>query len=296
MRTTDHLVLGTASWGDRVDVQEAFMMLDVFAGANGTWIDTATNYPIDSNSSHFGLAQTWLAEWVRRNRGNKLRVYSKFGSLTNDGSPNTNLTPSFLEVCLEIASGHFLESMGGFGIHWDSRSKKSEIEKTALFLFEKSSQGWLVGGSGIQNLATYARVFGPEIGRFHYQIRCNFLNFEAATEIKKLFPGIEIWGYGLNFGNLRRAGPAGAQKLGQVVGFLESRLPLVGIETVAELNFARSFFDQNLDRVVIGPRSVAQLKKTLALDTSLLSLASHDIQFVSSEIRKIEERIKSVTE
>ena len=79
------LILGTSLWGWTVKKKECFKILDTFYNNGYRWIDTATNYPINSDEKYFRYAENLIAEWIKNNDINDLKIISKIGSLNNLG-------------------------------------------------------------------------------------------------------------------------------------------------------------------------------------------------------------------
>ena len=74
------LILGTSLWGWTVKKKECFKILDTFYNNGYRWIDTATNYPINSDIKYFRYAENLIAEWIKNNDRFKYRVKNKTGN------------------------------------------------------------------------------------------------------------------------------------------------------------------------------------------------------------------------
>ena len=90
MKSKKQLMLGTSKWTDWIN---CFKLLDNWP-ENGL-IDTATNYPINSNPHHFRLAEDILASYLK-DSGRKFRINVKIGSITNDGSSENDISKQYL--------------------------------------------------------------------------------------------------------------------------------------------------------------------------------------------------------
>jgi aryl-alcohol dehydrogenase-like predicted oxidoreductase len=85
---TPRLVLGGNVFGWTAKGEEAFAILDRFAEAGGTMIDTADVYSAWAPGHEGGESETFLGEWLRRRGGNKgVMIATKVGMLPMGGEP-----------------------------------------------------------------------------------------------------------------------------------------------------------------------------------------------------------------
>jgi aryl-alcohol dehydrogenase-like predicted oxidoreductase len=85
---TPRLVLGGNVFGWTTKGEEAFAILDRFAEAGGTMIDTADVYSAWAPGHQGGESETFLGEWLRRRGGNKgVMIATKVGMLPMGGEP-----------------------------------------------------------------------------------------------------------------------------------------------------------------------------------------------------------------
>ena len=85
---TPRLVLGGNVFGWTVNGEEAFAILDRFAEAGGTMIDTADVYSAWAPGHKGGESETLLGEWIRRRGGSKgVMIATKVGMLPMGGEP-----------------------------------------------------------------------------------------------------------------------------------------------------------------------------------------------------------------
>ena len=124
-------VLGTAKWSWTVSKKEAFSILDKFYYYGGRDIDSATNYPINSNPEDYGRALIWLTDWIYQNSITDLRVYLKFGGQNNLGSSETNFESNYIEELINSFISKLDSNLSLLAIHWDNRGKElNEIKFT----------------------------------------------------------------------------------------------------------------------------------------------------------------------
>jgi aryl-alcohol dehydrogenase-like predicted oxidoreductase len=85
---TPRLVLGGNVFGWTAKGEEAFAILDRFAEAGGTMIDTADVYSAWVPGHEGGESETFLGEWLKRRGGNKgVMIATKVGMLPMGGEP-----------------------------------------------------------------------------------------------------------------------------------------------------------------------------------------------------------------
>ena len=80
------LVLGGNVFGWTVDKQASFAVLDAFAAAGGTMIDTADAYSFWVPGHDGGESESVIGEWLKRSgRRNKMQIATKVGELSGEG-------------------------------------------------------------------------------------------------------------------------------------------------------------------------------------------------------------------
>src|SRR3954452_13230448 len=83
---TARLVLGGNVFGWTVGGEEAFRILDRFAEAGGTMVDTADVYSAWGPGHRGGESETLIGEWLRRRgRPDDVLVATKVGMLAGEG-------------------------------------------------------------------------------------------------------------------------------------------------------------------------------------------------------------------
>ena len=88
---TPRLVLGGNVFGWTAKGEEAFAILDRFAEAGGTMIDTADAYSAWVPGHQGGESETLLGQWLkRRGGGNGVMIATKVGMLPMTGEPELN--------------------------------------------------------------------------------------------------------------------------------------------------------------------------------------------------------------
>lgn len=272
------LVLGTALWGWGVDQATAFQIADIFRARGGLLIDTATNYPINRNLVDFGIASTWVAEWLRLNPDSGVHVLAKIGSIDNSGGPSTLLGSSFIDLSVSFLEAKFQEALSIVAVHWDNREDAAAIVET-LDRFRAIRQcGYGVGFSGVSRPDLY-RAAAPDLAdQWVIQVKENLQTNEARARFSSHFPNARYLAYGINMGGLKLDGQFGAN----------SSMALRSIDTPAEarsraaalfdvhrsLSFApasmnelallNAFFTPNISGVIMGPRNALQAKQSMA--------------------------------
>lgn len=147
------ICLGTALWGWAVEEKECFSMLDTYYDLGYRFIDTAYNYPINSNSNDLSVAPRIISKWINYNRVSDLKIIHKIGSTLNDMRAPNNLNSDYLisqtERAIELYEATNLEcSM----IHWDTRNDFPE-DSYDDFLYFLKCQNVSFGLSGVKSEA-----------------------------------------------------------------------------------------------------------------------------------------------
>lgn len=280
------LVLGTALWGWGIDRHEAYQLLEHFIQSGGSIVDTATNYPINKHKEDFGLAVSWMADWVQQHGDVDLALTVKIGSKDNMGSPEANLTPDNIERTSDTLQSQFGNALSCISIHWDNRADEEHqrvaIAQTVDAMSKLEQAGVSIGLSGIKYPKLYFNADPTLAEKWIIQVKENFMTRAAREAYQTWFPKAKYLAYGINLGGLKIEAPKTnssielrqiniPQSLAEQLGkFLHSNH---GFEprptTLNELALAASYVNPSLSGVVIGPRNVMQLVDTLAYWKSL---------------------------
>lgn len=288
------LALGTALWGWGVDRDTAFKLMDQFVIMGGKVIDTAANYPINKRPQDYGLALSWIAEWLTLNGKSDVSVIAKIGAADNLGGPTINLTPSFIrdsEACLREQLG---DSLAAIAVHWDNRGEEDgDIE--AIFEtvneFERiSAAGLSVSFSGVRHPQIYFDAAPRLADRWWIQIKENALSDSARQHYCRIFPNARYLAYGINMGGIKLESPSRNSSVSlrgvsypsglveRLSEYLSSAHGLSPVPTnLNELALITSFLNPALSGIIIGPRDVAQLLSTQIFWSRLRSECSPDM-------------------
>jgi aryl-alcohol dehydrogenase-like predicted oxidoreductase len=80
-REVSALALGTMNMGTRTDEKTSFAILDRYAEAGGTFLDTSNNYAFWENGDQGGQSEEVIGRWRRsRGVGDGLFVATKLGA------------------------------------------------------------------------------------------------------------------------------------------------------------------------------------------------------------------------
>lgn len=288
------LVLGTALWGWGVSKTEAFQLLDSFLDADGTVVDTATNYPINKKPADFGLAIDWIESWVKLNPGTNLSVLAKIGSLDNSGEPHSNLTPEKLTADIDSLMARLGSTLGCVSVHWDNRGDTNEdrlaIEKTVGTLKKLRQQGIEVGLSGIKHPEPYYHA-DPELsGHWIIQVKENLTTANARMTYTPFFPKARYLAYGTNFGGMSTA-PAQQDSSSTLRAITHSKVLIDELSdlidskhhfkpapsTLNEVALISTYTNPALSGAIIGPRNITQLLSTQAYWEKLKSVDASEL-------------------
>lgn len=266
------IALGTAMWGWSVDEKEAFSMLDHFYEQDGHFVDIATNYPINKDPSKFRFVERLVEKWLKAHMVNDLKLIVKVGAISNDGSPENNLTPENLHRELDHYLGLYSNSLYSFMIHWDNRDDESEIEKTIHFLNEEVlKQNLEIGLSGIKKVDLYYNLLANK--ECMIEAKSNF--FESSLEHYGLFKQAKLFAYGINAGgvkldeqyqknsslNLRGQTQKYQNQLDDYnQNILEMSQKLEVNLSAYDFNLMRTLENKRIYGIVVGPSKLNQLK------------------------------------
>lgn len=254
-----NLVLGTAKWGSEIDRESAFSILEFYLESGGIWIDTATNYPINKRENDLGLSLRIISEWLGLNPGVQINVFCKIGSTNNSGSASSNLTPAKMKYDLAQLELILEQNLKGIGIHWDNRGPE-EIEQVAETLVQMQSfhtNGYSIGFSGVANPNLYAKL-APELkGKWVIQVKESLGDSSPRKIYLEHFPNAQFLAYGIS-GKSTVAKVSSDELIVQEFNDLLSSQNLTYAEKIAFLIKRRG-----VDKVIIGPRNLTQLKQTI---------------------------------
>ncbi len=305
MMNNKTLILGTAMWGWSIDRPECFNLLDYYYKKGFREVDTATNYPINKNKKYFRYAENTIQEWIKTNGVNDLKVIVKVGSLSNDGSPDINLTKSFLLLSYDYYFDKFRENFNNFMIHWDNRDSEADIRDSleALKIISEKKIG--VGISGIKYPAIYARIADYLELNLTIELKHNIIS--SGLQHYKLFKGkSRLVAYGINMGGIKlyeeyqnnsSVKLRGVninliedykRKLQEIIDSSKGTLDY-DLKTFNHLNMIYGYHTHDISAIIIGPSNFEQL--TASIDF-WEQLKQNDKYFLYSKIKKIADEIK----
>lgn len=277
------VILGTAMWGWTINKHSAFSLATHFTNLGGVLFDTASNYPIDGNVTHFGLAQRWLAEWFEKNPDTRSRVIVKIGSSSNDGSSNVDLGAKTVLKKFDTLQLLFGYRVGMIFVHWDNRDNYFKIENTISAFREIKKLGIGIGLSGIKYPDIYARI-GPDLLEdWLIQIKYNIFSRSSYNHYEGFQGKRRFLAYGLNAGGFKMDGSYGATNsfvardsnqqyiTSQTVEKLLSKKPDMpnSPKTLNSLSLLSAFENKDILGVIVGPSSIKQLDDTFKFLDSL---------------------------
>jgi aryl-alcohol dehydrogenase-like predicted oxidoreductase len=116
------LALGTALYGWGIEKTVAFNLLDIFYKNGFRFIDSAYNYPINSQPKSLNASMNILSEWIAAHQIRDMKIIYKAGSILNENTPENNLTIPNLKNNIELSINKFGSSnIESFMIHWDNQ-------------------------------------------------------------------------------------------------------------------------------------------------------------------------------
>jgi aryl-alcohol dehydrogenase-like predicted oxidoreductase len=121
------LGLGTMTFGAESDEAESHRVLDAFAGAGGTLVDTADVYA-DGRSEE--IVGSWLARRPGARPGLRIATKGRFGVT---GQPGASLRADYLRSALDASLRRLgLDAVDLYQIHGPDR--RTPLEEVAAFL------------------------------------------------------------------------------------------------------------------------------------------------------------------
>mgnify|MGYP006080374599 FL=1 len=196
--------LGTAYWGWSISEIEAHHILNLFYDNGGRFIDSAFNYPINSDPNDLKRSLTILSNWITKNKINDLKINYKVGSISNVYTSENNTSKKYLEDQFKFAEDVLQNNIYSIMIHWDNSSSKVNISNTCLFLKEIQDSGIHVGLSGIKYPNIYSELMRTlKFSPIDLQVKSNFIS--SNIDNYKFFDSAinRFWGYGIASGGIK---------------------------------------------------------------------------------------------
>lgn len=271
MKGTYELCLGTAMWAWTIPQKMAYKLLDCWYENGERCIDTATNYPINKNPKDFRKAEQWLSEWIKKNGVKDLNIMVKVGSLSNDGSPKCNLSPSFLSINHQHYADLFGAQFDCMMFHWDNRDDKHEIQDSVHCMSELCSTNQSIGFSGIKHPEAYIPSLKSLDRKPWLQVKHNV--FQSHLDYyKNILEHTSTIAYGLSGGGIKLKESAyntssSASERGVDLTLLDKKLesinskldnfnasnPDARVENMHQLGMLLASLDQRINGLLIGP-------------------------------------------
>jgi hypothetical protein len=191
------MFLGTAGWGVNISKAEAFTVIEEFHSKGFHLIDSATNYPINGRKEDFGLANSWLREWLGSTESNRTQVFVKIGAVDNSGGDNSNLSVQSVRETIFRLQDEYGDSIYGVGIHWDNRQDPQEILDTLLTIQQMCPKSYKLGISGVKFPSLYEQSL--LVGRdWQIQVK-DYPGYDVSRQnYSKHFPDNPFIAYGLS--------------------------------------------------------------------------------------------------
>lgn len=289
------ICLGTAMWGWSIERTSAFELLDLFYNQGGRFIDTATNYPINSHVESYSAAVKLIEEWSKANGIHDLNVIYKLGSVTNNNSPICDLTADAIALNADNASHMLGENLYSLMIHWDNRDDAQAIHNTLSDLsaqcIDKSCR---LGLSGIKHISHYEDALQAlQVKHIDIEAKSNFL-INGEQHYSPLYAkDTFVWGYGISGSGLK-LDPNEYRKdsyvrLTKGTDYHELMLPVWKLDRLQalikkyddianlyQLSMLISELNNDLNGYIISPSRISQLKETykfiqIIQDTTLIN-------------------------
>lgn len=265
-------------WGWNIPKETCFSLLDGFYKKGFRQIDTASNYPMSGDSAQFHLADTLVSEWTRTHGIKDLKINAKIGSIDNSGSPDNNLSFSYIDMLLDYYTCSFGTNLDTLMIHWDNREHCKDSQDTMEALQRIDHLGFKIGLSGIKYPNTY-QMLANHSPAISIQAKRNLI-YDGIEHYKPIFPHALFYAYGINVSGLNDSGKynksstynlrnmegkVGHDQLAKIdVIITKSReVHESPIKSIFDLNLFYALSSKSLHGLIIGPSSTEQLDDTL---------------------------------
>jgi aryl-alcohol dehydrogenase-like predicted oxidoreductase len=148
------LCLGTMHFGSKIDGRTATALLDTYAEAGGSFLDTANNYATWVEGCRGGESEGFIGSWLKE-RGNRNRMF--IASKVGLPAPVDDTTGGLRAAEIERECEHSLRRLGTdrvdlYYAHVDDRSTPLE---ESLEAFHRLVQSGKVRALGVSNFATW---------------------------------------------------------------------------------------------------------------------------------------------
>jgi aryl-alcohol dehydrogenase-like predicted oxidoreductase len=273
------ICLGTAMWGWSIERSSVFKLLDFFYNQGGRFIDTATNYPINSDLESYSAAVKLIEDWSKANGIHNLRVIYKLGSVNNTNNPICDLTADTIARNADNASNMLGANLYNLMLHWDNRDDEQAIHST---LHELSNQceakSCRLGISGIKHLSHYQNVLHElQVKHLDIEVKSNFLINGEHYYSELYTKDTRVWAYGISGSGLK-LDPNEYRKdsyvtLTREANYHDSMLPVRKLEQLQtllkkydhianlyQLSMLISELNSDLSGYIISPTRISQLE------------------------------------
>lgn len=165
------ITLGTVRFGVEIDRESAFALMDQYAAAGGTWLDTARVYgpgrlPAGQRLPHFKDSETVIGEWLRsRGIRDRVVIITKGGHRCLE-TEKKRVTPEDIRYDLEHSLQALgLESVDIYFLHEDDETMPVSDIMPVLHEFVKNGRARGLGASNwrvqrIEEANRYAAAHG----------------------------------------------------------------------------------------------------------------------------------------
>ena len=282
-------------WGWSIEKSSVFEILNFFYDQGGRFIDTATNYPINSHAESYSAAVKLVEDWSKSNGIHDLRVIYKFGSVSNNNEPLCDLTPDAVARNAENAINMLGANLYNLMIHWDNRENAQAIHYTLNELSNQcKAKSCRLGLSGIKNISHYKKALHElKVQHIDVEAKSNFLINGEQHYSELCTKDTCVWAYGISGSGLK-LDPNGYRKdsyvtLTRGAKYHESMLParkLKQLQTLLkkyddisnlyQLSILISELNNDLSGYIISPSRIAQLEdiykfRQVMQDTALIA-------------------------
>ncbi|EOI6869229.1 aldo/keto reductase [Yersinia enterocolitica] len=287
------ICLGTAMWGDGIDRDSAFAILDEYYSQGFRTIDTASNYPINDIPSCLHASENILSEWIKCHGIHDLSIIYKFGSIVNSNVPDNDLSAFNVSRVAEYLFETFNDNIGCLMVHWDNRRDFELINETlsqmlisCLYLNCKPGLSGIIDVDSYFNIMSNKNMFPCDI-----EVKSNFL-YRDELRYSIFNSHSTLWAYGVSCNGLKiqdfNEKNSLKIKIKQHDFYLNLLSPQLRdiilhvmkkhhiISNFYLFSIAFSEFSKNTDGYIIAPRNRGQLLDFLSFREKLYDYSNHE--------------------
>lgn len=271
-------------WGWAVNFNTAMNLLTKFVESGHSYVDCATNYPINGVIESNGLALRWIGRWLNRNPGVTLNLIVKVGAINNLGVQDNDITSAAIWAQYNYLLEHFGESLNCIMIHWDDRTENhlELLTDTINAMRAICVNNHAIGLSGIRHPRLYSDIAPDLVDKWIIEVKETILDNSVRLQYMPFFKKNLYYVYGINIAgslgkNMGRNSTSYLRRLSLIPSQREAFYSVFDIdpsdpaaaEAIYWNTLSRFIACEDISGVIVGPRNLQQLNVNLSCWDSL---------------------------